>query len=184
MDETSGSPFADSVGTSDGSCTAPDCPTPEAGRVNGAQTFDGTNRRINVPASTDFNWTASDSFSIALWVNIHNTATCSGNKVFIGRYGGGTAGNQPAWWVGCDESTNRATVSLRDNNNINQQVTAGDIPLNDGGWHHIVAVREGGSVNQTRIYVDGSFKNYANVIFTGGFASSNGLSIGYYNLDF
>jgi hypothetical protein len=178
LDETSGTNFADYIGTNDGSCAALNCPTPVAGQVDGAQAFDGTNRRVNVPASTDFDWAADDSFSIALWVNIPDTATCSGNRVFIGRYGPGPI----AWWVGCDNSTNRATFSLRDNNNVSHSVTASDTPLNNGAWHHIVAVREGGSTNQTRIYVNGSSKGAANLIFTGGFASSNGLNIGYYNV--
>jgi hypothetical protein len=173
--------FADNYGGHDGICTGANCPRFTCdGRVNGAFTFDGSNGRVNAPASSDYDWAADGSFSIETRVRIPTGANCGDNRVFIGLNGGRTAGNRPAWWVGCAAGNNQTSVFLRDKAGNEHQITAGDTSLNNGVWHHVVTVRDG-TANQTRIYVNGVFRNSADLAFPPKSASSNGLKIGHFN---
>ena len=42
-------------------------PTPSAGQVSGAQLFDGSTTKIEVPANTSFDFLAADNFSVEFW---------------------------------------------------------------------------------------------------------------------
>ena len=98
LNETSGTNFSDTVGTNHGSCAGSACPTPVTGAAAGGQFFIDTDTQIiNVPSSTDFDWTAASNFSVGIWVK--TTQDCSSNKVFIGRYK--NPGAEGSWWVGC-----------------------------------------------------------------------------------
>ena len=174
LDETAGSTFVDFVGSNDGHCTGNLCPLPGEGVLNGGQRFLGS-QGIDVPASTDFDWDSSSDFSIELWVNIPETESCAERVVFIGRHDG-----TPAWWVGCRDGNITAAFSLRDSVG-NRTDLSGGPALNDGEWHHVVAVHDGAN-SLVQLYVDGSLATSAVTSFTGGWVSHKEINIGYYNV--
>jgi hypothetical protein len=176
LDETEGTIYEDFVGENDGVCSIHDCPDPRDGIVNGAQEFNG-NQGIDVPASDDFNWDADSDFSIELWVKIPENETCNENKVFIGRYAG-----FPAWWVGCQKESNKAIFRMRETLENHVEISGGPA-LNDGEWHHVVAVRDGMS-DEMRLYVDGNLEALAETTFTGNWVSDKELNIGHYYVPF
>jgi hypothetical protein len=176
LDEITGSTFVDSAASNDGYCTGNMCPLPDEGVLNGGQHFLGS-QGIDVPASTDFDWDSSSGFSIEVWVNIPEAEVCDGSVIFVGRHAG-----IPAWWVGCDHGTNMAVFSLRDSAENGKEISGGPA-LNDGEWHHVVAVQDGTN-NLVQLYVDGSLVTSAMTSFTGGWVSQKEINIGYYKVTY
>ena len=91
LDETSGSSYADFIGGNNGDSTGMDPTFVVAGKVNGARDFDDTaTNGIDVPASSDFNWLGTESFTVEVWVKTEagdlpgNGGTVD-NEVVIGR---------------------------------------------------------------------------------------------------
>jgi uncharacterized repeat protein (TIGR02543 family) len=166
MDETEGSVFYDYIGSNDGVCTD-QCPDPRAGKVNGAQRF--SNDEVNIAYDESFDWDGNSSFSIELWVRVD---VYEGNRIFVSRHGG-----EPAWWVG---GGNHAVFSLRDSNGVEKEIYGGT-GLNDGAWHHVVAVHDG-IADEIQLYVDGLLETFVDVEFTGDWISDKGISIGYHNV--
>lgn len=171
-EEISGSQlFSDIYGSHHATCSGEHCPVVASGRVGEAQYFDG-NSRVNVTDSQMFNWGHRDSFSVELWVNTKQI--CTGNSVFAGKYRGGSA----SWWLGCTTG-GKALFYLQDSDKKAYTV-ASDIAINDGGWHHIVAGRSFGE-GQNYLYVNGQLETSIPTTYTGSFANSSLLNIGYYN---
>lgn len=187
LEETSSEPpYADTQGGNDGTaCEGGNCPSPTIeGKVGAAQIFDSSTG-INIPASTDFDWAADDSFSIAFWMQ-GNDQTCTGtnNEVVIGREGT-ESGNNVRWWLGCrgpNDAANqgKAYFQLRSKNNQNVALFSDD-PVNDGEWHHIVGVRDE-STDTTYLYVDGQEVDSEVVDYSEGFDTGAGLNLGWLNL--
>jgi uncharacterized repeat protein (TIGR02543 family) len=173
LDETEGTTFEDHIGSNDGVCTGNKCPFPEEGNVNGAQRFLGS-QEIYVPSSIDFNWDASSEFSIELWVNIPGEETSEDVRVFIGRHAG-----TPAWWVGHYPGSYTAAFGIRDSNGVGKEISGGP-ELNDGEWHHVVAIHDGGN-DVLNLYVDGNLVSSAEISFEGNWISESNISIGYHN---
>jgi hypothetical protein len=182
LDETSGTSYANSINSSHTATCSGNCPTPTVGQVNGALSFDGTDRSVNVSSSTDFDWPNNSGFSISVWVNIPATANCSGNKVFVGRHEA-TTGPKARWWVGCDGGTNRARLSVRSNGQTaSSSVIANDTPLNNGQWNHVVAVRQNGTI---QIYVNGQLKGtITDEDINDSYTTNSPVTIGYYDAGF
>jgi uncharacterized repeat protein (TIGR01451 family) len=195
LDEaTPGSPidYHDFYGGHDGNfcinSNSNNCPTSTIGRVKGAQSFDGNNDRIDVsiPDVTGFDFGQNDSFSIELWMKGVPGQTCANfgggnddNDVMIGRDDENT---NLHWWLGCLGSTGQAHFRLQDiNGNPNDQSNNLTSPaaINDGNWHHIVAVRDA-SVSTNRLYIDGAqVASQGGVNYTAGFGSTTAaLNIG------
>ena len=65
LDEAAGTIYADVTGINDG--TGNPSPTAISGQVNGGQHFDGTTTKIEVPASTTFDFAADGDFSVEFW---------------------------------------------------------------------------------------------------------------------
>ena len=65
LDETAGNTFSDLTGVNNG--TGNLSPTPSAGQVSGAQLFDGSTTKIDVPADTSLDFTAAGNFSVEFW---------------------------------------------------------------------------------------------------------------------
>ena len=65
LDEVSGNNYVDANGLNDG--TGNPSPTATTGQVSGAQLFDGTTTKIDVPASTTFDFAANGDFSVEFW---------------------------------------------------------------------------------------------------------------------
>jgi hypothetical protein len=164
--------FTDVVGSHNGSCTGGACPAAATGQVGGALAFDGGDG-IDVTEVSDFNWSGSESFALALWVN--TMQSCSGNKVFLGKYK--SSGTNASWWLGCEASGN-ALFSLRDSGGTTAVVKS-TAPVNDGQWHHLVAVRDG-VAGANLLYLDGALQGATTKSYGGNFASTSNLNIGYY----
>jgi hypothetical protein len=184
LDETTGSNYSDFIGDNDGAGGAVPpaiAPTPvAAGRVNGAQAFDGANTQINVPASGTFNWLTSESFSIEFWIKMPagSPTNPSGLQVAVGRRepgGGGLFLSAAVNGSGVIEfALNDDAVS--DTLTGTQSVTA------DADWHHVVVVRDG-SLEKNLLYIDGQPDGSNDVTYTGnGFISNTGdFNIGWFD---
>ena len=168
LDETA-SPYIDSYGGDSATCTS--CPAATTGVINGAQEFN-TTTQVNVLDDGSFDWLATDSFSIEFWMKTDPGSTCSGNEVIVGKTG--SAGG--LMWVGCYDG-GTAGFELYDTTGISAGI-GGVKVLTDGGWHHVVAVRDA-SANQIRIYVDGNSGNSQAVSYSTGFDFSAPLNIGW-----
>jgi hypothetical protein len=190
LDEAQPNPvaYADVFRAHNGIC-AGGCPVPAAGRINGGQAFSKTaTTGISVPALTNqpsFNWGASDSFAVALWMKSDPAQSCMSelNEVIVGRTDE-TANSQLQFWVGLDcgaGNKGKPVFLLRDKSGLATGFLFGISSVNDGNWHYLVAVRDG-TAGQNRLYVDGSLAGAEAVNYGAGFDSpSAGLTIGWYS---
>ena len=176
LDETAGATFLDSVGGHDAVCTV--CPDFTTGRVGNALLFNGVDDGLKVPADASFNWGLADSFTIEFWTKTDSTNTCAGNQVIIGRDDSST---DLHWWIGCWHYSGVAAFRLRDTNG-NGILLFGSTPLNDGQWHHIAAVRNNASAENS-LFVDGRREDSVGFSYTTGFGSATfPINIGWLNL--
>ncbi|MFH1932403.1 MAG: LamG domain-containing protein [Pseudomonadota bacterium] len=198
LDEATQTPpgeYTEEINANDGACAAGGCPDNIAGQVDDAQDFDGIDGiDVAAPApGTDFNWAGDASFSIALWMKRDDAgAPLPDNEVIIGRDDTNPAVATLHWWVGLDSATPvagegaAATFVLSDSLAIapgpgSAWGVVGTTDVADGGWHHIVAVRD--DVNgELRLYVDRTLegtKVVANGAYGTGFNSATDLTMGY-----
>ena len=185
-----GQPYDDFYSGHDAQCVGSgNCPAAlTKGRVNGAQTFNGTSTRVNVPVipgDDSFNWGKDDSFSIEFWMRGVPGQTCVGsgtsyNEVIIGRDDSSTALH---WWLGCQSTGGKAHFQFQDTDgNDDGGILVSTAPINDGTWHHLVGVRDGSS-SMNRLYVDGAEVASVGYTYTAGFNSDSApLNIGWLNL--
>ena len=174
LDESSG-PYADTYGGSTASCVSSNCPTAAEGKVNGAQSFPG-NSQVNVEYDGTFDWSAASSFSVEAWIKTVPGSTCAGNQVFIGRQSTST---NLHWFVGCLEG-GHAAFNLIGKSGDTAGLLTSTTAVNDGNWHHIVAVRDAGSANDVRLYVDGVKEAFRPGNYTSGFDEAGiDLNIGH-----
>ncbi|MBL1214913.1 MAG: hypothetical protein HND52_16255 [Ignavibacteriae bacterium] len=182
FDETSGPPYIDSYGSSDGISSSP--PTQTLGIVNNAQYFNGVNvsgNVVDVPPDSSFDWGPDDSFTIEYWMKSNSTVN-AGNRVIIGRddpstylqwWSGHTAAGIPAFYL----------ISTTKVNGEKEIVNmSGSFSILDDNWHHIAVMRNG--VNDSLyLYVDGVLEDSKYFDYQYGFDSATrNLNIGY--LDF
>jgi lysophospholipase L1-like esterase len=173
MDETGGPPYGEYIRASNAACTS--CPASASGTVGGALSFDGVANEVNVTDDDVFDWSSTSSFTIEFWMN--TSASTSGNRVIVGRDDPGT---NLHWWVG-PEDAGTVGFQLKDVNNQGPFVGGAGPVLNDGGWHHIVAVRDE-STDSNKVYVDAVKVGGAMYDYTAGFGSNVALNLGYLNL--
>jgi len=180
FNEQSDIAFADSVGTSTAFCSSLGCPSFTSGTVGNALLFDGVadTDTVDVFASSSFN--SADSFSIEFWMKTDSSSTCSGNQVIAGRDDDTTF---MQWWVGCLDGGTAAFL-LKDKDGNSAYLNQGTTVLTNGSWHHVVALREAGSVNEVRLYVDGLEEDSKSQVYTTGFDSTAPLNIGWLNPGF
>ena len=69
-------------------------PTPSDGQVSGAQLFDGSTTKIDVPANPSLDFLAADNFSVEFWYK--GSSAPSSNQVVVSRVLPGSIN----WWVG------------------------------------------------------------------------------------
>jgi uncharacterized repeat protein (TIGR01451 family) len=176
LDETSGTTFDDYYNDNNAECPGTKCPTPAIGQVNGGQAFDGSNDEINVPADASLDWGANDSFSIEFWMK--RSGTINVNDVIVGRDDPSTSLH---WWVGVSTS-GKPHYNLAATNGDGTSV-AGTTNLNDGYWHHVVAVRDADN-GVNLIYVDGRKDGSTpKLSYSAGFGSATAaLNIGWLSL--
>jgi len=135
--------------------------------------LNGSTDWITVPASTNFN--LAGDFTIECWVNT-SVYTGDTNPNYRRIFGfGADATNNLSLWLG-----NAASNSIAASLYANANVVSGSIPVADGNWHHVAAVRYNNSIS---LYVDGvrSGNSPQNNITVFNSGVANPLSIGSYN---
>jgi len=91
--------------------------------------------------------------------------------VVVGRFDGSTA---MQWAVGCDGGS--PFFELADANGPSVTVTGTGV-IDDGEWHHVVAVYDG-FFNENRLYMDGKLEASGAAVYTAGFGSAAQVTIG------
>ena len=168
LDESITGSYTDTIAGLDGECGSI-CPSPLTAAVVGrGQLFDG-NDTISVPAALIFNWLASESFSIELWVR-RNTGTISGTfETFVGR--SDAAGLN--WYIGIN-SVGRAQAMLKASDGSGPSALTGSKDLRssstDPTWHHVALVRDG-DLNTNTLYVDGEAIGVQSYTYSSDFTS-------------
>ena len=160
------------------------CPTATPGMINGGQTFDATTK-VDIPdIATEFDWESTASFTFEFWLNTTNNAT----MICLARHRLDTE-KTAYWYVGTDaENNSLAAFELRDNGGIDNytiSIIKSTTPINDGAWHHIVAVRDGTN-KYNRLYVDGVEEASAYVDYPYGFVAAlpTEINVGYLHRSF
>jgi subtilase family serine protease/subtilisin-like proprotein convertase family protein len=134
-------------------CSGNSCPKSVAGKMGRALEFDGSNDYILIEEAAAIE--GHDSMAVTAWIK----TSSSTNQVIA---------NQPyysgsSWW--------EYVLSVQSNGKVRWQNIQGNIGfdlsstkvVNDGQWHHIVAVRDNRNIF---LYVDGKLE--ANTYTTGG----------------
>ena len=175
LDETSGNVYSDFYGTNN--ATSADTPTPTAGRVNGAQQFNGTSDKIAAPRIAAYDFSASTSFTFEAWIK-HPVGSFISQEIILERK------TTSSMYISLKfDGSTLLKFQVRNDASQSYSVT-GTFNLYDGNWHHVVGVRDAG-LNQIRIYVDGVLRNTVAAVFTAGFTSSTaGIGIGCRNTPF
>lgn len=176
MEEDSSQPgfigYVDVTGNTHTGVCAGACPAVNVqGLVDRGQDFNGLDTGIFVPASDVYDWSATDSFSLELWMK--RSAGISSREIMIGRDDTTSA---LQWYVGI-ESNGRAVFFVRSTDGASQTLV-GTKRLDNDVWHHIVAVRDSGS-NINRLYVDGQLEAALVTSYSTGFESTSPVNFGY-----
>jgi hypothetical protein len=178
LNETSGSRFRDFYTPIDAIAETKSRPTAVKGAVGGGQRFNGRDTGLDVVGSPNFDWKADESFTIELWMRTETRTgnTENHNQVLIGR----SAKDSPSqWWLGLDKDR-RAAFYLPDTEMRGPYIGYAGPQLNDGAWHQLVAVRDGGT-GATRLYVDGEEITAGRFVYENDFISRTPVNIGYFN---
>lgn len=178
LNETSGARYKDVYTPIDAVAGAKNRPASVKGAVGGGQRFNGRDTGLEVIGSPNFDWKAKETFTIELWLrtDTRDGSSEAQNQVLLGRH----AKDSPSqWWLGLDKDR-RAAFYLPDIEFKGDYVGSAGPKLNDGNWHQLVAVRDGGS-GAVRLYVDGEEIAAGNFVNEHEFSSRSPVSIGYFN---
>jgi biopolymer transport protein ExbB len=120
---------------------APQTPSVATGRIGGCRDFDGTDDYLTLAGNeADFDFTAQ--LSVSAWIRVANLGPAYQAIVTKG---------DSSWRLHRADQT--AFIGFGTNTLALSQNSAGDVPIDGGGWHH-VAIVFGGSTK--RIFVDGA----------------------------
>jgi|TARA_B100001971_G_scaffold215044_1_gene256728 hypothetical protein len=109
--------------------------------------------------------TATDPFSISLWVKASVTRNCVIWAFNADNYGTTTR----LWWL--DIRSNGKVTFLTRNGNDTDTISSSSTNNNDGNWHHIVAVKTGNATSDSlKIYTDNVLRGTVALSNTGGYA--------------
>jgi hypothetical protein len=174
LDETSGPTYFDFYGSHNG--TASPSPSATTGKINGGQTFNASSK-IDLPTNgSEFSFTSGSSFSIELWIK----TAASGTQVCVSRNRTDLPAfpNIAMWFVGTHDG-GVAGFELRDNGG-NLVELSGSSAINDGAWHHILAVRDG-TAGMNYLYVDGEEEDSKSANYSNSFMSdvATPVTLGY-----
>jgi hypothetical protein len=178
LNESGGNTFADVYTPIDAIPEVKKRPAAVKGAVGMGQRFNGRDTGLDVIGSPNFDWKSNESFTIELWLRTEtrNGGSEADNQVLVGRH----AKDSPSqWWLGLDKDR-KAAFYLPDIRFEGNFVGSAGPKLNDGAWHQLVAVRDGGS-GATRLYVDGVQVAAANFVYNNEFTSRSPVTIGYFN---
>ncbi|MDW7693240.1 putative Ig domain-containing protein [Flammeovirgaceae bacterium SG7u.111] len=156
--EGDGAFYADSIGSLVATPTGePLAVEAKIGRTSAR--FNGSNYLSVSNAGGEFNWTKDESFTIELWMKDEGTTNLG---VFAGKIDNTVAKGMQIW-VGMNPDGTAAFQLLEKDGVNNKQINSTGVFVDDGNWHHIVAVRDA-SVNQNRLYVDGVLRGSVSTV--------------------
>lgn len=138
--------------------------------------FDGVDDYYEIPDSPALDL-GTGGFSLETWVR--TSSPCTLELAYVSRWSPGMLWFLSCWASEGEAAGGRAVVGVRDSENFAISF-AGDTVINDGDWHHVMAVKE-----ETRVvlYVDGTPDGSQDASFFGNFNAASPLNIGRYNAD-
>jgi hypothetical protein len=161
--------YADIGGTNNAFSYA--APIPVQGIVSGAQLFNGSTSKIDVPANTNFDFISKANFSVEFWYKGNNAPPSE--KSAIGRYFPAIGA---VWFAGISAKDGKARFYIEGNGAV---LALNGPVITDGNWHYVAAARNGLS-GLTSLYVDGVLRSSAAKKFTTNFYSNkSNLNIGW-----
>jgi lysophospholipase L1-like esterase len=167
LDENISGTYVDEIGTNTGVCSG-GCPGSITGTIGRAKFFDGVTDSIRINANTSLDWSASQSFTIELWMR--RNPGIAGLEVLTGR----SEASGLNWYVGINSSGN-AQALLKASDGSGPGILTGTKTLISSGsdptWHHVALVRDA-SASQTTLYVDGQALASQTFSYSAGFSSA------------
>jgi len=124
-------------------------PSQTTGVSGKGQLFNGSSSYLTVADHSEFDWTATQSFSIELWVKFTNVDE---TEVFIARDEQAT--NNLQWWIGHFAGEGNVTWYIEDFGGDAYTLKT-PAAINNGQWRHVVVVRDG-PADDNFIYIDGA----------------------------
>jgi hypothetical protein len=148
FDEGSGTTADDSSGNgNDG--TLQGNPQWVAGKIGGALEFDGDDS-VNVGNANMLNL-GTDNWTITAWIKTTITGTGDSNKGTVFANGGDWSGGI-RFTLAVSETGGEGTITLTTDDDSTKVQATSSATVNDGVWHHVVAMRDGTTLN---VYIDG-----------------------------
>lgn len=141
LEETAGTHEDSTSNNNDGTATG-GVNQDAAGKIDGADEFDGLDDYIDVGGDASLKFSLSDTFTVSAWVN---SALDSSNDVIIGN-GWSTAG----YHLRVNSANKGRFIRVHDGTNYDFSDTLSALAP---GWHHLVGISDGTGV---RTYLDGS----------------------------
>ncbi len=164
--------YLDKTGNANTGKCSNNCPIISSqGVVDSSQIFNGINTGIDAPANTIYDFGATDSFSIELWVK--RSPDILSREVLIGR---DDAQTSMQWWLSVNAS-GKAAFSLTSADGESKLIEGNKI-LDNMKWHHIAVVRDAEN-RENRLYVDGTLEVSENIIYNSEFKSTAPINMGY-----
>src|SRR5690606_2332621 len=138
-------------------------------QVGSCVSLDGIDDHVQVAHSSALDFAHADSFSLAVWLN---TADAGADIRIAGKQN--VAGQNGIYILRI--VSGKANAFFRDTNAVTSQTTS-TVTVNDGNWHHVVAVRDTAS-DTIKIYVDGGNVQSVTDNSTGSYTSAIPFMIG------
>jgi len=120
---------------------------------------------------------AGDSFTLeaVFKTTAHATGGTAGSGPLIAKDVGA---NSPSYWLRIQDG--RLRFLIDDGTQTANVFSPINLPISDGQWHHVAAVRDAAS-NELRLFVDYQLVATAADTTTGGFGNANNLIVGAFN---
>ena len=162
LDETSGTTAADIVDANPGMHF--NGPTPVAGKVAGALSFDGVDDFVTVANEANFDFDRTDAFTVEFWVKLQDTP--SKDHFLVNKQFGGAQPFNGWHIVGCESCATPDTLRMILRRSTSSQTAVhGSTDIIDGQFHHVAGVNLGndGSASDIELYVDGQLETVTTV---------------------
>jgi phage tail P2-like protein len=138
-----------------GTLTGSPLPTLGAGKVGQGLVLTGGTGAVQVPSAAVSVPTSTSSFSVMAWVK---TTGGDGSPIWGGRRSGGSGIlDLLIGYNGADNAgTGTASIIMQGDDGLGQAHINGTVAVNDGAFHHVAAVFDGGGGQTLKLYVDGA----------------------------
>ena len=150
FDEGSGDTAADASGNGFDGMLMGNAGWEAQGKYGSALTTDGSEAYVEIEDSEAFEF--DDDFTIACWVWNETPAGDHSSFVTKGYHRpGGEGGDSRPWYLLYYQTSGIVEMFLRDEGGANSRAPS-TTPVNDGEWHHVVAMKVG---DEVKTYIDG-----------------------------